>query len=137
MGRPYHIATLDNREWYIKPYNAKLVELSVQSGTDHQYDGANWNWVPVEDKTPLVIKLNMFVWKSMPGMIGTLRKEDDEIADPTATATEPRQHEPTEQHRPSDLFKLRFPRNPKLQLCTRWAFATIVILPLVSLYMLE
>jgi hypothetical protein len=137
MGRSVQVSTLDNREWYIKPHDAKLAELSVQSDTDHQNDLVNWKWVPLKNKTPLATRLNMFVWESMPDMIGSLRKKDDEDLD--AIATEPRQNEPAEQvlrrvsNEPNDLLKLRFPRNPKLQLCTRWAFATIVILPIVSL----
>jgi len=144
MGRSVQISTRDNREWYIKPHDAKLAELSVQSDLNYQKDLANWNWVPLENKTPLATRLNMFVWESMPNMIGSLRKEDDEDVD--ATATEPRQNEPAEQslrrvskesNEANDLLKLRFPRNPKLQLCTRWVFATIVILPIVSLYTVE
>jgi hypothetical protein len=141
MGRPAQISTLDKREWYIKPHDAKLIELSVQSATDHQGDVANWKWVPLKNKTPWATRLNMFVWESMPDMIGSLRNEDDELVN--ATATEPRQNALAEQgmpnvsNEPNDLLKLRFPRNPKLQLCARWAFATIVILPIVSLYMIE
>lgn len=141
MGRPQHVSTLDNREWYVNPHDAKLVSLCVQSAMDHQKDAANWDWVLVKDKTPLAAKLNMFVWESKPHRIATRKTEDVENTEETTTGSGP--NTPAQQsslsvsNDPNSLLTLSFPRDPTLQICMRWAFATIVILPLVSLYRLE
>jgi hypothetical protein len=130
MGRTCKISTRNQREWYIKPHDAKLIELSVQSITEHQQYNANWYWVPLKNKTPLAVKLNMFVFESAPGLIGTDRTGDEELGEDTTAVSLFATPEPSA---PNDIWKLRFPGHPEWQLYGRWAFAFIVMLPIVRL----